>query len=101
MPQFFHCRVSELQVTAHENPSPAVERCALQICIRRLGGNPEDGVDLEPGEIAVAMTAGEVVVGGGGHVSACTSWRVGVRHWLPRVPRWRHLVFVSRLGGGP
>ena len=37
-------RVSELQVTAHENPSPAVERRALQICIRRRGGNPEDGV---------------------------------------------------------
>ena len=48
-----------------ESPSPALQRSALEICIRRLGGNPEDGVDLEPGEIAVAMKAGEVVVGGG------------------------------------
>eukprot|EP00439_Symbiodinium_sp_Y106_P072315 s1066_g13.t1 len=47
-----------------ESPSPALQRSALEICIRRLGGNPEDGVDLEPGEIAVAMKAGEVVVGG-------------------------------------
>ena len=39
---------SELQVTAHENPSPAVERSALEICIRHLGGSREDGVDLEP-----------------------------------------------------
>ena len=65
MPHFVHFRVSELQVAALSNPSPAIERQALEICIRRLGGNPEDGVDLEDGEIVVALTAGEAVIGGG------------------------------------
>ena len=65
MPHFVHFRVSELQVAALSNPSPAIERQALEICINRLGGNPEDGVDLEDGEIVVALTAGEAVIGGG------------------------------------
>ena len=55
---------SELEVAAYEAPTPDLEE-GLRICVDRLGGNPEDGVDLEPGEIAVAVKAGGAVVGGG------------------------------------
>lgn len=75
-------------VAALSNPSPAIERQALEICINRLGGNPEDGVDLEDGEIVVALTAGEAVIGGGTYKHA-PPWTLGVRPWLPRASRWR------------
>ena len=44
---------------------PTLLQQALSICVERLGGSPEDRVDLEPGDIPVVVQSGGAVLGGG------------------------------------